>query len=209
MPIDRVAYVVDDEATVRRSLALLLRSAGFAVQDFDCGAAFLHAAAALPFGCVLLDLRMPGMDGLAVQREMAARGIKLPVVVVTAHGDVALAVQAMKAGACDFIEKPYGDETILQAAEAALARGDEERARARDAEDATARVAALTPRETEVLQGLVAGKANKVIAFDLGVSPRTVELHRANVMAKLGARSLSEAVRVALSAGLGRGRGDG
>lgn len=208
MPVDRVAYVVDDEATVRRSLALLLRSAGFSVRDFDCGDAFLRAAPALPFGCVLLDLRMPGMDGLAVQREMAPRGVRLPVVIVTAHGDVALAVQAMKAGACDFIEKPYDDETILQAAEAALARGDEERARTRDAEDAAARVAALTPREAEVLQGLVAGRSNKVIAFDLGVSPRTVEIHRANVMSKLGTRSLSEAVRVALSAGLGGSRSD-
>ena len=207
MPTDRVAYVVDDESTVRRSLALLLRSVGFAVRDFDRGEAFLHSTeGGLPFGCVLLDLRMPGMDGLAVQREMAARGVTLPVVVVTAHGDVALAVQAMKAGACDFIEKPYDAETILQAVEAALARGDEERARTRDAQDAAARVAVLTPREVEVLQGLVAGRPNKIIAFDLGVSPRTVEIHRANVMAKLGARSLSEAVRIALSAGLGGGR---
>ncbi len=187
MLADRVAYVVDDEPTVR---------------DFDCGDAFLRAAATLPFGCVLLDLRMPGMDGLAVQREMAARGVKLPVVVVTAHGDVALAVQAMKAGACDFIEKPYDAEVILQAAEAALARGDEERARTRDAAEAAPRIAALTPREAEVLQGLVAGRSNKVIAFDLGVSSRTVEIHRANLMTKLGARSLSEAVRIALSAGL-------
>lgn len=207
MPADRVAYVVDDEATVRRSLALLLRSAEFTVRDFECGDAFLREAAALPFGCVLLDLRMPGMDGLAVQRELVARGVRLPVVVVTAHGDVALAVQAMKAGACDFIEKPYDADVILQAAEAALARGDEERARARDAEDAAARVTALTPREAEVLQGLVAGRSNKVIAFDLGVSPRTVEIHRANLMTKLGARSLSEAVRIALSAGLGAGSG--
>ncbi len=205
MSAERVAYVVDDEPTVRRSLALLLRSADFAVQDFDCGEAFLCAAAALPFGCVLLDLRMPGMDGLAVQREMAVRGIKLPVVVVTAHGDVALAVQAMKAGACDFIEKPYDAEVILLAAEAALTRGGEERARARDAADAASRVAALTPREAEVLHGLVAGRSNKVIAFDLGVSSRTVEIHRANLMTKLGARSLSEAVRIALSAGLGGG----
>lgn len=206
MPGDRVAYVVDDEATVRRSLAVLLRSAEFTVQDFNCGDAFLRAVATLPFGCVLLDLRMPGMDGLAVQREMAARGVRLPIVIVTAHGDVALAVQAMKAGACDFIEKPYDAEVILKATEAALARGDEERARAREADDAAARVAALTPREAEVLQGLVAGHSNKAIAFDLGVSPRTVEIHRANLMAKLGARSLSEAVRIALSAGLGPGR---
>lgn len=208
MPADRVAYVVDDEPTVRRSLALLLRSAGFTAQDFDCGEAFLRAAAGLPFGCVLLDLRMPGMDGLEVQREMAARGVALPVVIVTAHGDIALAVQAMKAGACDFIEKPYKADAILQAVEAALARGDEERARTRDAENAAALVAALTPRESQVLQGLLAGHPNKIIAFGLSVSPRTVEIHRANVMAKLGARSLSEAVRIALSAGLKPGRGD-
>ena len=208
MPADRVAYVVDDEPTVRRSLALLLRSAGFKAQDFDSGEAFLRAVAGLPFGCVLLDLRMPGMDGLGVQREMAARGVALPVVIVTAHGDIALAVQAMKAGACDFIEKPYEADAILQAVEAALARGDEERARTRDAENAAALVAALTPRESQVLQGLLAGHPNKIIAFGLSVSPRTVEIHRANVMAKLGARSLSEAVRIALSAGLKPGRGD-
>ncbi len=131
----RVAYVVDDEGAVRRSLALLLRSVGFSVQAYDSGEALLKAAAAaapgggLPFGCVLLDLRMPGMDGLAVQREMAARGVRLPVVVVTAHGDVPLAVQAMRAGASDFIEKPYGGDAIIRAAEAALARGDEVTAR--------------------------------------------------------------------------------
>jgi two-component system response regulator FixJ len=196
----RLAYVVDDDAAVRRSLALLLRSVGFAVEVFESGEAFLRAAAAsapgggLPFGCVLLDLRMPGMDGLAVQREMAERGLALPVVVVTAHGDVPLAVQAMRAGASNFIEKPYGGEAIIQAAEAALARGQEERARARDAAGAAARVAALSPREADVLRGLVAGRQNKVIARDLGISPRTVEIHRANLMGKLGVSSLSEAV---------------
>ena len=202
----RVAYVVDDDAAVRRSLALLLRSAGFAVRDYESGEAFLRAAAEAPggppFGCVLLDLRMPGMDGLAVQREMAVRGLGLPVVVVTAHGDVPLAVQAMRAGASDFIEKPYGDEAIIQAAEAALARGGEERARGREAADAAARVGALSPREADVLRGVVAGRQNKAIAHDLGISPRTVEIHRANLMEKLGVRSLSEAVRVALAAGL-------
>ena len=203
----KVAHVVDDDAAVRRSLALLLRSAGFAVQAYESGEAFLKAADAaapadgLPFGCVLLDLRMPGMDGLAVQREMAARGLGLPVVVVTAHGDVPLAVQAMRAGASDFIEKPYDGEAIIQAAEAALARGDEDRARAREGAEAAARVAALTPRERDVLQGLLAGRQNKVIARDLGISPRTVEIHRANLMDKLGVQSLSEALRTALAAG--------
>ena len=208
-PGRRVAHVVDDDAAVRRSLALLLRSADFSVQVHESGEAFLRAAAAaaaapgggLPFGCVLLDLRMPGMDGLAVQREMAARGLGLPVVVVTAHGDVPLAVQAMRAGASDFIEKPYRGEAIIQAAEAALARGDEDRARAREAAEAMARVAALSPREADVLRGLLAGRQNKVIARDLGISPRTVELHRANLMDKLGAQRLSEALGTALAAG--------
>jgi two-component system response regulator FixJ len=199
---ERVAYVVDDEAPVRRSLALLLRSAGFAVRDFASGDAFLAESASLPFGCVLLDLRMPGMDGITVQQELAMRGVRLPVVVVTAHGDVSLAVQAMKAGASDFIEKPYGDDTIIAAAEAALGRGDEERARARDAAHAAERIGSLTPRELDVLHGLVAGRQNKMIAHDLGLSPRTVELHRANLMSKLGVRSLSEAVRMALAAGV-------
>ena len=206
MPGDgRVVHVVDDDAAVRRSLALLLRSAGYAVEAHESGDMFLRAASApngLRPGCVLLDMRMPGMDGLAVQREMAARGLGLPVVVVTAHGDVPLAVQAMRAGASDFIEKPYGGEAIIRATEAALARGDEDRARAREASEAAARVAALTPRELEVLRGLVAGRQHKVIAYDLGISPRTVEIHRANVMDKLGARSLAEALRTALAAGL-------
>jgi two-component system response regulator FixJ len=199
----RLAYVVDDDGAVRRSLALLLRSAGFAVETYESGDAFLRAAEqGLPFGCVLLDLRMPGMDGLAVQREVAARDLGLPVVVITAHGDVPLAVRAMRAGACDFIEKPYEAEAVLQAAEAALARGDEARARARQAAEAAARVAALAPRELDVLRGLAAGRQSKVIAHDLGLSPRTVEVYRASLMDKLGARSLPEVVRVALAGGI-------
>ncbi|MCB4823570.1 response regulator transcription factor [Roseicella aerolata] len=199
----RSVHVVDDEAMVRRSLTLLLQAAGIEARSYGSGEDFLRAAEnGLPFGCVLLDIRMPGMDGLAVLRAMAARGLQLPVVVVTAHGDVPLAVEAMKAGACDFIEKPYAGATILRAVEAALGRGDEALERAREATEAAARLATLTPRETEVLQGLVAGRQNKVIALDLGLSPRTVEIHRANVMAKLRAGSLSEAVRIALAAGL-------
>ena len=169
----------------------------------ESGEAFLRAAnATLPFGCVLLDIRMPGLDGLAVLREMAARGLRLPVVVVTAHGDVPLAVEAMRIGACNFIEKPYAAATILGAVEAAFGRGDETMERAREATAAATRVATLTPRELEVLHGLIAGRQNKVIARDLGLSPRTVEVHRANLMAKLQAGSLSEAVLIALGAGL-------
>jgi two-component system response regulator FixJ len=200
----RVAHVVDDEAVVRRSLMLLLRAAGFEARAYDSGTAFLRAAEAggLPFGCLLLDIRMPVMDGMAVMQEMAQRGLRFPVVVVTGHGDVPLAVAAMKAGACDFIEKPYSGAAILKAVEAAFGRGDEEQARTREAADAAARIAMLTRRETEVLLGLVAGRQNKVIAHDLGLSPRTVEIHRANAMTRLGAGSLSEAVRIALAGGL-------
>ena len=199
----KVVHIVDDEAVVRRSLALLLQSAGFGCQSHPSGEAFLQAAGSgLPFGCVLLDIRMPGLDGLDVLQEMEKRGLRLPVVVVTAHGDIPLAVDAMKAGACDFVEKPYSADTILGAVTAALRRGDEVMERAREASDAAARVASLTPRESEVLQGLLAGRQNKVIAIDLGLSPRTVEIHRANLMSKLGVGSLSEAVRMALTAGL-------
>ncbi|PWC26676.1 response regulator transcription factor [Teichococcus aestuarii] len=203
MDEERIAYVVDDEAVVRRSVVMLLDAAGFKATAFESGESFLAAAAAgLPFGCLLLDLRMPGMDGLAVQREPAARGIDMPVVVITAHGDVPVAVQAMKLGAVDFIEKPYDGEALLRAAGAALAGGAERQAQQREAAEAAERLALLTPRESEVVRGLVAGRQNKEIARDLQLSPRTVEVHRANAMEKLGARSVSEAVRLALVAGI-------
>ena len=199
----RNAYVVDDDSAVRRSLALLLRSAGFAVQAFESGDRFLRAAVhGLPFGCVLLDIRMPGMDGLVLQQALLERGMRLPVVIVTAHADVPLAVQAMKAGACDFVEKPYTAEAILQAMEAALGRDREEHARVRERVEAAARVGALSPRERDVILGLVAGRPHKIIAHDLGLSPRTVEIHRANALAKLHASSLSGAVRITMIAGL-------
>ncbi|MBU8536608.1 response regulator transcription factor [Falsiroseomonas tokyonensis] len=201
MPPDiAIGYIVDDEAAVRRSLALLLGSAGYAVETFEGGEDFLRQATTdLPFGCVLLDVRMPGIDGVAVQREMLARGLPHPIVVITAHGDVPLAVRMMKAGACDMLQKPFTGEAVLAAAAAALTRRDEATA----ALHAQKRIAALTPREAEVLQGMVAGRQNKVIALELGISPRTVEIHRANLMAKLQVRSLPEAVRMALAAGSG------
>lgn len=196
-------YVVDDEEPIRRSLGLLLKSAGFTVQVFETASAFLAAAMeGLPFGCLLLDVRMPGMDGMALQTVLTERGIRYPTVIVTAHGDVALAVSAMKAGASDFLEKPYTASSIIEVVENALARGDEGDARSSEAADAAARIAALSARETEVLLGLVAGKPNKIIAFDLQLSTRTVEFHRANLMEKLAVRSLSEAVRLALAAGI-------
>lgn len=205
-PEDRFAYVVDDEAAVRRSVALLLRAAGYGAETFDSGEAFLRAACdGLRPGCVLLDLRMPGMDGLCVQREIAARRLPHPVVMITAHGDVPAAVQAMKEGACDFIEKPFAGETILRAADAAMRRNGQALAQASEAAEAASRLATLSPREAEVLGGVVAGQQNKMIARDLGISPRTVEIHRGNLMAKLGVRSVPEAVRLALAGGFEAG----
>lgn len=202
MPAERgTIYVVDDEGAVRRSLRLLLGAEGYAVRTFDSGEAFLDAAPALPFGCVLLDLRMPGIDGLTVQRTLVERQQAHPIVLVTAHGDVPVAVQAMRAGACDIIEKPFTAEEILRAVAAALERGQSTRNEAEEAAEAASRIAMLSARESEVLFGLVAGRQNKVIANELGISPRTVEIHRANLMAKLGVRSLPQAVRLALAAG--------
>jgi two-component system response regulator FixJ len=203
MPAERgCAYVVDDEAAVRQSLRLLLGAEGYVVHTFEGGEAFLKAAAALPLGCVLLDLRMRGLDGLAVQRTLMERRLRHAVVLVTAHGDVPVAVQAMKAGACDVIEKPFTAEDMLRAVAQALERIRSTRDVAAEAAEAASRVAALSARETDVLLGLVAGRQNKVIANALGISPRTVEIHRANLMAKLGVRSLPEAVRLALAAGM-------
>lgn len=199
----RTVHIVDDEVAVRRSLALLLGAEGYAVQTYEHGEAFLRAGSPeLAFGCVLLDLRLPGMDGLAVHRAMVQRRLIHPVVLITGHGDVPSAVQAMKAGICDFIEKPFRGEDILRAVAAALERVCAAEAEARVAAEAEARIATLSAREVEVLQALVAGRQNKVIAHDLGISPRTVEIHRGNLMSKLQVRSLPEAVRLALAAGM-------
>jgi two-component system response regulator FixJ len=200
MPSDRTVYIVDDDAAVRRSLQELLRSAGFIAVCFDTPFGFLDAAPRLSGGCVLLDVLMPGMDGLTLQLRLRERGIALPLVVMTGHGDVQTAVRAMKAGAMDFIEKPFDDETLLAAIEAALAgRGDDRR---REVSDASRRLARLSPREREVLDALVAGSPNKVIAFDLGISIRTVEVHRAHMMERLGVRQFADAIRLALTARL-------
>ena len=193
-------YLVDDDELVRRSISFMLKTSGFAVRAYGSGIDFLKDAKTLDPGCILLDIRMPDMDGLEVQRELAARGVAMPVVVLTGHGDVATAVEAMKNGASDFIEKPFEKAVLLEAIERAterLARADESAASERDAK---VRIAALTPRERDVLRELARGHPNKTIAYDLGISPRTVEVHRANVMTKLGVRSLSEALRIAFAA---------
>lgn len=195
-------YVVDDDEAIRRSLSFMLRTSGFAVTLFEGGASFLKEAAGLAPGCVLLDVRMPDIDGLAVQRELRARGVMLPVVIMTGHGDIDMAVTAMKAGASDFIEKPFEKAALLGCIDAARQVTVADRGASARAEDARARLNILTEREREVLDGLVEGLPNKTIAYDLGISPRTVEIHRANLMQKLEVKSLAEALRIAFHAGI-------
>lgn len=199
----QTVYLVDDDEAIRRSASFMLRTSGFVVKTYASGIELLAAGKALDPGCVLLDVRMPGMDGLEVQKALREQDIRLPVVVMTGHGDVSVAVQAMKAGAIDFIEKPFEKATLMDALEQGFAQLAEAGTRARRAEEASAQLEVLTPREREVLEGLVRGHPNKTIAYDLGISPRTVEIHRANVMSKLGVASLSEALRIAFAAGLG------
>jgi len=201
----RLIHIIDDEDAIRRSASFMLRTAGFAVQTWESGVAFLKEVRHAEVGAILLDVRMPDMDGLDVQQALNERGVTMPVIVLTGHGDVTIAVSAMKAGAVDFIEKPFEKTVLLEAIEAAFARIDNAGEEAQRADKAAVVLQGLTAREREVLQGLAQGLPNKTIAYDLGISPRTVEVHRANVMAKLGVRSLSDALRIAFAAGLGRG----
>ncbi len=204
--MDAVLHVVDDEEAVRRSAEMLLVASGHQVSTYASAAPLLSAAGpdgrGLAPGCLILDVRMPGMDGLQLMEELAKRGVTLPVVVVTGHGDVALAVRAMRAGAVDFLEKPYTEERLLEAVQSALMMGGEAAQRRAEVAKAGAQVATLSPREREVLGCLVQGMANKVVAHQLGISPRTVEVHRANLMEKLGAKSLPDLVRIGLAAGM-------
>ena len=196
----RQVYIVDDDDAIRRSVGFALKTSGFHVRAFENGADLLKSAADLDSGCILLDIRMPGMDGLEVQEALKAKGITLPVIIMTGHGDVSLAVRAMKAGAVDFIEKPFQKAVLLGALEQAFGRLRHAAANREHSGDAAVKLQALTPREREVLAGLAKGLPNKSIAYDLGISPRTVEIHRANVMSKLGVRSLSDALRIAFAA---------
>jgi len=199
-------HVVDDDAAIRDSLRVLLASAGLPVQTYDSAAAFLAAAAGLA-GCVLTDVRMPEMDGLELQQRLSERDIRLPVIIMTGQGDIHLAVQAMKAGAVDFLEKPFDDAMLLDAVHRALAQSRRIEESESVAAEATRRLAALTPREREVLKLLVTGQSNKAIAIELGASPRTVEVHRARVFEKLQARSLPDLVRAVLAAEPRQARG--
>jgi two-component system response regulator FixJ len=199
----RIVHLVDDDEAIRRSAGFMLKTSGYAVKTYASGVELLKEARDLAPGVILLDVRMPEMDGIEVQKALRDRGIALPVIVMTGHGDVTVAVQAMKGGAVDFFEKPFEKAVLLGAIDEGFARiehADRNRARG---EEARVRLEALTPREKDVLQGLARGHPNKTIAYDLDISPRTVEIHRANLMSKLGVASLSEALRIAFAAGLG------
>lgn len=206
---NRTVHLVDDDGAIRHSVSFMLRTSGYLVKTYSSGVEFLGVAKDAVTGCILLDVRMPEMDGLEVQQALKDKGVLMPVIVMTGHGDVNLAVQAMKAGAVDFIEKPFEKTVLLGAIEEGFARIDQAGRRHARADEARVRLEALTPREHDVLQGLVRGHPNKTIAYDLGISPRTVEIHRANLMGKLGVPSLSEALRIAFAAGLGDDEGEG
>jgi two-component system response regulator FixJ len=198
---ERTVHVVDDDPAVRRSFERLLHSAGLSYVMYETARGFLDAAPQLSAGCVLLDIRMPEMDGREVQAQLNQLGFSLPVIVITGQGDIQTAVRAMKAGAVDFIEKPCDDERLIAVIEAALANSG--RAfRDQEVVEAAGRIATLSRREREVLDAVVAGRQSKVIAHDLGLSVRTVEVHRARVLERLGVRRLAEAVRLAVLAGL-------
>jgi two-component system response regulator FixJ len=189
-------YVVDDDQAVRDALQLLLRSVKIESQAFASGQEFLAGVDREARGCVLLDIRMPGMSGMDVQKEINQRGSRLTVVFLTGHGDVPMAVQAIQEGAFDFVQKPFRDQDLLDTIRGALEKSKTEHEQREQVDEIRARLALLTPRESEVLEKVVAGKSNKVIASDLGLSTRTVEIHRSRVMEKMQAESLARLVRM-------------
>ena len=197
-----VVHIIDDDDALRESLAFLLGTAGIEGKTYASAKAFLDTLPDLSLSCVITDVRMPDMSGIDLLRRFKELKIAAPVIVVTGHGDVALAVEAMKIGAVDFLEKPFDDEVLLASVEAALRQRGGQAKRDSERAEIESRLAALSPRERDVLGGLVAGRANKQIAFDLGISPRTVEIYRANLMNKMQAGSLSDLVRMALVVGI-------
>jgi len=202
MDDSEIVHVIDDDDAARDSLEFLLRSAKFEVKSYDSASAFLKATSGVNVGCVITDVRMPGMGGIELLKELQKRPGPLAVIIITGHGDVPLAVEAMKNGAIDFLEKPFDDAVLLRSVKAAFnQRGQMEKREAERAE-ILEKLAALSNRERQVLEGLVAGLPNKSIAFDLSISPRTVEIYRANLMTKMEADSLSDLVRMALVAGM-------
>ena len=208
MTTEADAHVIDDDQAVRESIEFLLRSARLTVKTYETASAFLAVAPTIGSGCVITDVRMPGMSGIDLLRRLKEMGIGLPVIVITGHGDVPLAVEAMKFGAVDFLEKPFNDDVLLASVRSALDRSEASAQLETERAEIRARIALLTNREHEVLDGLVAGHPNKIIAFDLKISPRTVEIYRANVMTKMKAASLSELVRMALVAGVMKSQSD-
>ncbi len=203
MPSDQpLVHVIDDDDAIRQSLAFLLSTAKIEVKTYPSASAFLEALPGLVPGCIITDVRMPGISGIELVRRLKELGVGAPVIVITGHGDVPLAVEAMKIGAADFLEKPFDDEVLLASVRSALKQQDAETKRRSERGEVESRLATLSSRERDVLGGLVAGRANKQIAFDLGISPRTVEIYRANLMNKMQAGSLSELVRMALVVGL-------
>ena len=199
---DRTVHVVDDDPAFLRSMEALLEAAGFAIRAYDSGPAVLEARPQLSGGCMILDVQMPGMNGLELQSRLSELGIRLPMIVMTGQGDIATAVRAMKAGAVDFIEKPFEDDLLLTTIETALATAAGQASRERTIGEAAALTSTLSPRERQVLQGILAGRSSKMIAHDLGISPRTVEVHRAHMLERLGTRSIAKAIRLAVMAGL-------
>ena len=197
-----MVHVIDDDDASRQSLAFLLQTADIEVETYASAAAFLDRLAGIGASCIITDVRMPGMSGIDLLRRLKDLKVDTPVIVITGHGDIALAVEAMKIGAMDFLEKPFDDEVLLASVRSALRQRDADEKRNAERADIEGRLGALSNRERDVLAGLVAGRANKQIAYDLGISPRTVEIYRANLMNKMQAGSLSELVRMALIVGI-------
>ena len=195
-----VVHIIDDDEAVRRSLSFLLGTAGIPTRLYDSATAFVAALPQVRGGCLITDIRMPDMTGIELLSELHAKSVKLPAIVITGHGDIPLAVQAMKAGAIDFIEKPFEVEAILRAVRLAESRASEVERQSEDNAAVAARIVSLSEREHQVLDGLLAGHSNKMIAHQLGISPRTVEVYRGNLMSKMRAKSLSELIRMALLA---------
>ncbi|HEX2537337.1 MAG TPA: response regulator FixJ [Pseudolabrys sp.] len=202
MPTEAIIYVIDDDEAVRQSLEFLLKAAGIPVRGFESAQAFLDVLPTVEHGCIVTDVRMPEITGIDLLKKVKQVRPELPVIVITGHGDISLAVDAMKIGAVDFLEKPFDDDHLLAAVKSALDREADLARRKAEVGEVQEKLAALSNRERQVLEGLVAGNANKTIAFDLGISPRTVEIYRANLMTKMAANSLSDLVRMAMVAGI-------
>jgi two-component system, LuxR family, response regulator FixJ len=202
---DTVVHIVDDEEAVRNSLAFLLQTSGFAVRVHESATDFLRVASGISNGCLITDLRMPDMNGVELLRRLRDAGALLPAIVITGHGDVQMAVEAMKNGALDFIEKPFADDVLLDSINRAVSRAAEQHRSAALTEQVKQRLDTLSDRERQVLGGVVAGRPNKTIAFDLGISPRTVEVYRAGLMAKMQAKSLADLVRMVMDSGIAIG----